>query len=99
MSSVNRLFGYALAVIKEASVQVVCAQVARILREERIKRGLSMTVLAQEAGLSQAMISFVEREIRNPSLDTLLRISTVLNVQLDDVIRRARQQARKSRAK
>src|SRR5262245_29837668 len=35
--------------------------------------GLSMTVLAQKAGLSQAMISFIEREIRNPSLETLLK--------------------------
>jgi transcriptional regulator with XRE-family HTH domain len=48
-----------------------------------------MTVLAQRAGLSQAMISFVEREIRNPSLDTLLRMSEVLNVNLGAVIKRA----------
>ena len=48
-----------------------------------------MTVLAQRAGLSQAMISFVEREIRNPSLDTLLRMTEVLNVNLGDVIKRA----------
>jgi len=36
--------------------EAVCAEVARILREEREKKGLSMTRLAQEAGLSQAMI-------------------------------------------
>jgi transcriptional regulator with XRE-family HTH domain len=48
-----------------------------------------MTVLAQRAGLSQAMISFVEREIRNPSLDTLLRMTEVLDVNLGDIIKRA----------
>jgi transcriptional regulator with XRE-family HTH domain len=68
----------------------VASQVAQILRKEREKRALSMTVLAQRAGLSQAMISFVEREIRNPSLDTLLRITEVLELDLDDVLRRAR---------
>ena len=68
----------------------IATHVARILREERERRGLSMTVLAQRAGLSQAMISFVEREMRNPSLETLLRISEVLELDLDEVIRKAR---------
>jgi transcriptional regulator with XRE-family HTH domain len=56
-----------------------------------------MTVLAQKAGLSQAMISFVEREIRNPSLDTLLRIAEVLNLELGDIIKRAYKAAAKSK--
>jgi transcriptional regulator with XRE-family HTH domain len=73
--------------------EAICSHVARILREERQKQRLSMDKLAQRAGLSQAMISFIEREIRNPSLDTLLRITTILEVNLDDVIRRAREAA------
>ncbi len=73
----------------------VSAHVARILREEREKRGLSMTALAERAGLSQAMISFVEREIRNPSLATLLRIAYVLEIDLGNVIQRANKAARK----
>ena len=67
------------------------------MREEREKRGLSMTVLAQRAGLSQAMISFVEREIRNPSLDTLLRIAEVFELNLGEIIKRAYQAAAKSK--
>ena len=73
--------------------QAIGHHVARIIREEREKRKLSMTVLAQKSGLSQAMISFIEREIRNPSLETLLRISSVLGVHLDDILRRAREAA------
>jgi transcriptional regulator with XRE-family HTH domain len=69
--------------------EAIAAHVVRILREERERRGISMTRLAQEAGLSQGMISFVEREIRNPSLETLLRIAEVLKVNLGDVIKRA----------
>ena len=70
-------------------IEQVCSQVARILREEREKRSLSMTALAQRAGLSRTMISFVEREIRNPSLETLLRITLVLEIDLGRVIQRA----------
>ena len=73
----------------------VCSQVARILREEREKRGLSMTILAARAGLSRAMISFVEREIRNPSLETLLRIAGVLELDLGKIISKAIRQAAK----
>jgi transcriptional regulator with XRE-family HTH domain len=43
------------------------------------------------------MISFIEREIRNPSLETLLRISSVLDIPLDDIIRRAREAAAKEK--
>ncbi|MHB8519970.1 MAG: helix-turn-helix domain-containing protein [Limisphaerales bacterium] len=81
------------------ALEAVCVNVARILKEERVKRGLSMTVLAQRAGLSQAMISFVERDIRNPSLETLLRITGVLEIHLDEVIRRARVAAARRKAK
>lgn len=72
-----------------AHVDAVSSHVARILREERERRGLSMTALAEQAGLSHAMISFVEREIRNPSLETLLRIAFVLEVDLWIIMRRA----------
>ena len=75
----------------------IASNVARILREEREKRKLSMTGLAERSGLSQAMISFVEREIRNPSLDTLLRIAEVLEVDLGDVIKRAYKAVDKSK--
>jgi transcriptional regulator with XRE-family HTH domain len=76
-------------------VDEVSSHVARILMEERKKCGLSMTVLARRAGLSHAMISFVERELRNPSLETLLRITYVLEVDLGKVIQRAKNAASK----
>ena len=74
--------------------RVVCSAVARILREERERQNLSMTVLSERAGLSQQSVSYVEREMRIPSLDTLLRITGVLGVDLADVIKRATKSAR-----
>ena len=70
--------------------EAICSEVARLLREERVKRGLSLNSLAEKAGLSRQMVSYVEQEMRNPSLDTLLRISEVLKTDLDKILRRAR---------
>jgi transcriptional regulator with XRE-family HTH domain len=68
----------------------IASEVARILREERLKRCLSLNSLAEKSGLSRQMVSYVEQEERNPSLDTLLRLADVFGMPLDDLIRRAR---------
>lgn len=70
-------------------LEQICSHVARILREEREKRHLSMTALAERAGLSRTMIRFVEREFRNPTLETLLRMTKALEIDLGEVIQRA----------
>ena len=49
-----------------------------------------MTVLAEKAGLSQQSVSYVEREMRVPNLDTLLRLTEVLGIELGEIIQRAR---------
>jgi len=41
------------------------------------------------------MVSYVERDMRNPSLDTLLRMCDALGIELDSVIRRAKKTAAK----
>ena len=53
-----------------------------------------MTKLAEMSGLSQGMISLVEHEERNPSLDTLLRICEALKTDLSVVVSKAERAAR-----
>ena len=48
-----------------------------------------MTEVADQAGLSRQMISYIEQGMRNPTLDTLLRIAGALNVDLSGLIKRA----------
>lgn len=72
--------------------------VARLLREERLKKELSLNVLAEKCGLSRQMLSYVEQEERNPSLDVLLRITEALEVDLEDIVRQARSFAIKRRS-
>jgi transcriptional regulator with XRE-family HTH domain len=76
--------------------QAIYSRVCKTLREERVKRGFSMTLLAEKTGLSQQAISYVEREMRIPSLDTLLRISHALGIALGDVINKAHKEVSKS---
>jgi transcriptional regulator with XRE-family HTH domain len=82
------IFRYFFRVAKNMR-ESVCSQVARLLREERERQKMSMTVLAERAGLSQQSISYIERGMRIPNLDTLLRITGVLKIELGDVIKRA----------
>jgi transcriptional regulator with XRE-family HTH domain len=71
------------------SQQAVCSAVVQILRRERERRGFSMNHVAEQAGLSQQMVSYVEREMRNPTLETLLRIASALDIDLARVLREA----------
>lgn len=74
--------------------EALCAEVVRILRDERKKKKISMIQLAEQSGLSQAMISYIERDLRNPTLDTLLRMTDALEVQLSDVLIKAKRTAK-----
>ena len=53
-----------------------------------------MTALAQAAGLSQQSVSYIERGLRIPNLDTLIRITDALDIELSPIIERAVKSAR-----
>jgi len=74
----------------------VALQVAQSLRDERIRQRVSMDQLAAKSGLSQPMISYVERGLRNPTLDTLLRIAAGLDVDLSKLLQQALKRRRDS---
>ena len=71
----------------------ICAELARLLRRERTRRRLSLNLLAAQAGLSRQTVSFIEQQERTPTVDTLLRLTSVLGVRLEDLIGRARRAA------
>jgi transcriptional regulator with XRE-family HTH domain len=48
-----------------------------------------MNQVAERAGLSQQMVSYVERGMRNPTLETVLRIAAAIDIDFVEVIRRA----------
>lgn len=66
--------------------QRVTQVLAKRLRAAREAKQLSMLAVATDAGLSQQMVSYVERGIRTPSIDTLLRIASVLDLPVPDLL-------------
>lgn len=48
-----------------------------------------MNAVAMRAGLSHTMISRVERELRKPTLDTVLRITEAMGIDLWPLIKKA----------
>lgn len=67
----------------------ICENTARLLRERRESLGLSMNEVARRTGLAQQTVSFIERGMRMPTLDTLLRIAAALDLDLWEVLREA----------
>ena len=67
----------------------VCALVVCLLREERERQGLSKYAVAERSGLSEQMVGYVERGLRHPSLETVVRLASALEVDLGDVIKQA----------
>ncbi|WP_145031324.1 helix-turn-helix domain-containing protein [Caulifigura coniformis] len=51
-----------------------------VVRQLRLKRGISQEALADEAGLHRTYISLLERGLRNPSLTVIQQLATALGV-------------------
>jgi transcriptional regulator with XRE-family HTH domain len=75
--------------VAKTKPDVICSTVVRLLREKRVASGLSMNAIAKRARLSHSMISRVEHELRRPTLDTLLRITEAMEVDLWPLIKEA----------
>ena len=73
----------------EKLVAAIHAHLAVRIRRERERQSLSMLAVAERAGLSQQMVSYLERGMRNPSLDTLIRVCDVLGLDLSALIAEA----------
>ena len=57
------------------------------VRRIRLKKGLSQSALAKQAGLSANYIGTLERGIQNPSLKTLERLAKGLGCSMSETCR------------
>ena len=58
-----------------------------------------MTEVSERAGLSQQMIAYVEKEIRVPGVDTVLRIAEALDLDIIEIVAVASKQSGARRTK
>lgn len=66
--------------------------VATLLRDTRVRHGLSQTRLARRAGTTQAVVSRIERGEASPSIATLRRLLGAMGWELDAGLRRSQWQ-------
>ena len=59
------------------------------MQVERERRNLSRYAVAQNSGVSESMLSLIERGLRNPTLELVLRISDGIGTDLPDIIAKA----------
>ena len=74
------------------------ADIIRRLKEERERRKLSCYAIAQKTGVSESMLSLVERGLRNPTMELLLRIADGIGANLPSIIKKAQAAATKKAA-
>ena len=73
--------------IREA--QLFSDEVVDILKEERIKQGVSQYQIALDCEISKSALSYIEKHERRPTLYSLAIIAGYLGVNLSDVIKKA----------
>jgi transcriptional regulator with XRE-family HTH domain len=79
--------------------EAVRNETVHLLRIERERRKLSKYAVAQRSGVSQSMLSLVERGLRNPTLELLLRIADGIGTDLPGLIKKAQRAQAKAKVK
>lgn len=60
--------------------------VGDVIRDFRKKKGISQEVLSGLADIGRTHLSAIERAERKPTLETLYRIATALDVNMSDIV-------------
>ena len=61
--------------------------VGMLIREYRLRKGMSQEVLSGLAGLDRTHYSKIERGLRSPTIDTLFRIARALDIPPHEIIK------------
>lgn len=70
----------------ELKMSLNYAEIGERIRQNRVLRHMTQDVLSEACGLSTGFLGHIERGTRKPSLETLSKISQILNVSLDILV-------------
>lgn len=56
------------------------------IKKYRKELGVAQEKLALEAGVDRTLVSKIERQIANPSLEIMIRLAIALNVNVSDLL-------------
>lgn len=68
------------------AIQKVSKAFGEVLGELRGKTGLSQEELAKKSRLNRTFISFLERGLRQPTLVSMVKIASALNVRASQIV-------------
>jgi transcriptional regulator with XRE-family HTH domain len=85
-------------VVEIRHYETLRSEIIRLLREERERRKLSRYAVSQRSGVSQSMLSLVERGLRNPTMELMLRIADGIGADLPAIIKKAHAKKRKPKS-
>ncbi len=68
------------------SLEDVRQTLAKNVQRIRKAKGVSQERAALEAGIDRTLLSKIERQITNPSLETLLKLANYLDVDISDLL-------------
>jgi transcriptional regulator with XRE-family HTH domain len=69
--------------------EAIRVEIVRLLRQERERRKLSRYIISKRSGVSQSMLSLVERGLRNPTMELMLRIADGIGTDLPRLVKKA----------
>jgi transcriptional regulator with XRE-family HTH domain len=69
--------------------EAICKETVRLLQLERERQSLSRYAVTQRCGVSESMLSLVERGLRNPSMELMLRMADGIGADLPALLKRA----------
>lgn len=75
----------------QITIEAIRSTIAHNLRRFRAERGVAQEKLALIAGVDRTMVSKIERELTNPSIETLLKLANVLGVKVSELLEDAQQ--------
>ena len=64
----------------------IAAKIGRVIRANRLQRGLSQEALAEIADLNRSYLGDIERGVCVPSITTLQKLSDAFGEKLSDII-------------
>ena len=62
------------------------SNLSKNIKKYRKEMGLAQERLALEAGVDRTLVSKIEREIGNPSIEILFKISIILDVSISELL-------------
>ena len=72
-----------------AHYEAIRKEIIQLLRKERERQQLSKYAVAQRSGVSESMVGLIERGLRSPSLELILRLADGVGADLPEIIKKA----------